>query len=215
MQNRNICTYCGLVKELTGDHVFPKCLFFEPAKERPVLVKSCGGCNRRSEEALLKTFFSMFDARFAEQRAKELEHRKGRGQLRALLGACSKDLKKVFLDERHTRPLVKMVLGVRRHLMGKEWIFARPDSVIIHIVMRENGKRVLYGLPLSVGGNQGILFPPAFDGLLDDCDQRFRDFRYRRDSIGNVVIRYDRTDFGNEFLMWAMVEGDDELNEDS
>jgi hypothetical protein len=41
-----VCIYCGQLKEVTKDHVIPKCLFTQPYPLNLVTVPACDNCNR-------------------------------------------------------------------------------------------------------------------------------------------------------------------------
>ena len=44
------CAYCGMVKQVTKDHVVPRCLFTQPYPKNLITVPACLGCNQ--EKAL-------------------------------------------------------------------------------------------------------------------------------------------------------------------
>jgi hypothetical protein len=202
MTAKDICSYCGLPKKLDLDHVFATCLFFARSNERSIKVKSCKDCNSKSQEGLLKTFFAMFDPRITVSRAREIGHPKSRRDLRAFLGIASQRRDVVYPEERLTRLFKKMFLGVRRHLLGEKWTFVPMDRLVLFSVKAEGERRVVRQLPLKVDGpNAGFDLPPAFYDAVDACEYKFRDFRFNLDEEGNMVIRYDRKDHGNELVL--------------
>lgn len=44
-RKKKICVYCGQFKEVSNDHVIPKCLFIKPYPPNLVTVKACDDCN--------------------------------------------------------------------------------------------------------------------------------------------------------------------------
>src|SRR5262245_64271471 len=60
-----LCTFCGKhASPVTWDDPFPKTLWTGASKDRPLKVASCGPCNNRSNESILKHFFVVLDSRF-------------------------------------------------------------------------------------------------------------------------------------------------------
>src|SRR5262245_46496028 len=104
MQNR--CTYCGKVKKLTDDHVFPRCLNVGPSKQRPVIARSCEDCNARADESLLKSFLGVFDDGFWHDRLLHFRNRKGKVDFRKFFSVCQASegsAMMVYPNERITR----------------------------------------------------------------------------------------------------------------
>src|SRR5438874_1511943 len=113
----NICTHCGRIAKTTKDHVFPTCLFVETSNERSIKVPSCIDCNCKSEEGLLKSFFSLFDNRLASLRfGGELLHPQGKGDLRSFVRLCTHDLRVAYPDGNVTGRFKKLFQGLRRHM---------------------------------------------------------------------------------------------------
>jgi hypothetical protein len=152
----------------------------------------------------------MFDNRLTVHRAGEIAHWKSRGDLKAFHAVTSKDGKKIYPTSRLTRLFKKMVLGVRRHFLGDAWTFVPRESVQLFTVMRERGIRTIYALPVKVGSNKGFTLPANYEDTLDNIEyQQFRDFRFARDE-STIVIRFARVDHGEEFVLVANVEPDQE-----
>ncbi len=56
---KQTCTYCGVISELTVDHVPPKCFYPKPRPSDLITVPSCLKCNQdvgKDEEFFLATF---------------------------------------------------------------------------------------------------------------------------------------------------------------
>ncbi len=56
------CAYCGEIKELSVDHVIPKCLFVEPYPPDLITVKACDMCNSQKkslDDAFLRDMLTL------------------------------------------------------------------------------------------------------------------------------------------------------------
>ena len=166
MRRTKICTYCGN-RATTSDHVIPKALWLEVSNERSIKVPSCGQCNWRSDEGLLKSFFSVFDDQLADKRILELLHPKGKGDLRRFLSCCSPDVKKVYPNELITKLLKKVFLGLRRYLLEDKWTFEQTSSLQVFTIVKESEEYVIRLLPLLVDDhNQGYILSPNLRDVL-------------------------------------------------
>src|SRR6266852_670896 len=119
-------TYCGRVKKLTDDHVFPRCLFISPSNDRSIMVRSCGNCNWSSDEGLLKSVMMFLDKRILHDRMPHFKHPKGMADLRKLFSAChvsEKHQVRLYPDDQITKLFKKMFVGLRKHLLGRGWTF--------------------------------------------------------------------------------------------
>src|SRR5438067_1552727 len=85
----NVCTYCGMAKKLTKDHVIPKCLFAARSNEGSLMAKSCADCNWHSDEKLLRNFFMVLDQRLYEKGFGPLSHPKEARDLKRFLETWS------------------------------------------------------------------------------------------------------------------------------
>lgn len=45
-----ICVYCGQLKEVSKDHVIPKCLFIKPYPLNLISVPACDECNNAKSQ---------------------------------------------------------------------------------------------------------------------------------------------------------------------
>jgi hypothetical protein len=222
----DICTYCGEPGKLTDDHVIQRAVWIGPSKDRPPKAKSCEECNHHSNESLFKSFMVLFDERRSRTRAKELVHPKSRGDLRDFLTLCYVEpirsasdpfalireltLNPVVPDEKITKLLKKMCLGLRRHLLTKveprvEWQFVSPDSLRLFTVRQDGDNHKLFELPLHVGpANRYFPWPGEFPPLKFTRQGRFRDFRFGMVGDEWLELRYDRTWCGNQLhvLCW-------------
>jgi hypothetical protein len=78
-----LCTFCGKpAKPVTWDDPFPRTLWSGPSKDRPLKVPSCGPCNNRSYEAILKHFFIVLDSRFYPETIEHFKKPGGKGDFR-------------------------------------------------------------------------------------------------------------------------------------
>jgi hypothetical protein len=218
----NLCTYCGRQVKLTSDHVIPRAVWVGQSHQRPIFARSCSDCNWKSDESLLKSVMVLFDERLSEERAKELSHPKGRGDLRKLLSlsygssvrwedhlALIQDWSKnpAYPDEKITRLFKKMFQGLRRHFLPKgEWTYIPADRFHVFTVRKNGGKYELFALPLQVGPNKGSLFPEELLPLEFTREGSFRDFRFGIIGQRVLELRYDRTWEGNELRMLCWIE---------
>jgi hypothetical protein len=207
-RRRRICTHCGQDKRVTGDHVIPTCLFAEPSNDRSIKVPSCEECNCKSEEGLLKSFFSLFDERIAEVRlGDELLRPHNRGDLRSFAGICSPGLGLAFPDARVNRLLKKMFQGLRRELLGDAWTFVPTEQMTLFSLSKEGDSHVVRALPVQVGGpNPGFLMPDGFPQEDDHFEHRFRDFLFDMDEPDVLWLKYARTFCGNQLLLAGLFQ---------
>jgi hypothetical protein len=206
MKQNAICTYCGGNGPATRDHVIPTCVFFEPSNDRSIKVDSCGACNWKSEEGLLKTFLAMFDSRITASRAWEVAHPKSRGDLQAFQSISTPDIRMVYPEDRLTRLFKKMFLGLRRHLLKEDWTFVSTDLLQVFSVTRVEGVRVIRLLPLKVGvPNQAFVLPPEMEDLFEGCRYHFRDFSFDMTDDEVMTLKYNRTQLGNELVLLGVI----------
>lgn len=199
-----ICTHCGRDTKTTDDHAIASCLWVGQSNDRSIIAKSCDRCNNRAEEGLLKSFFALFDERIARQRlGRELLHPKGAGDLRSFLRTCKEDVSKSYPDERVTRLLKKMMQGLRRHLLRRDWSFVPADAVTVASLTRAGDGYEARCLPLKVGGPNAAL--PVPDCCLDEklLDRAFRGFRYGHLGDGVIGLRYGPRYMSNELFLLA------------
>ncbi len=119
-----LCTFCGkLATPVTWDDPFPKALWAGPSNDRPLKVASCGPCNNRSYEAILKHFFIALDSRFYPETIKHFKKPAGKGDFRTFrkMWAEIGGTFYLYLNEEVTAKFVKMFMGIRRHLMRDSW----------------------------------------------------------------------------------------------
>jgi hypothetical protein len=173
-----------------------------PSVERAIKVPSCGACNNRSEEGLLKSFISLFDERIAERRlGDELLRRQGKGDRRSFFRTCTPDMHLAFPDERVTRLFKKMFQGLRRHLLKDAWTFVHAKNLHLFSITREGVGDVIRQLPLRVGGSDdGRLLPSGFMEELR-FEDHFRDFQFGMIEPNVLALRYGRTFCTNELVL--------------
>jgi hypothetical protein len=203
--SKKICTHCGENKGTTLDHVFATCLFVEPSDERSIKVPSCRDCNCKSNEGLLKSFFSLFDNRLAQTRlGEELLHPQGKGDLRSFLRICTPDVRVAYPEEQVTRLLKKLFQGLRRHLLKHEWTFLSADDLTVFTIGKDGGHQFVRPLPLRISGpNQPFQVPPAFE-MSSDLGHCFREFRIDLIDVDVIRLNYSRTNLGNELALLAL-----------
>ena len=152
-QTPTICTYCGEpATPVTWDHVFPRALWAEQSNDRPLKVASCEACNNRSNESILKHLFIVLDSRFYPDTIKHFKTSAGKGDFRtfAKMWAEVGGTYYLYLDDQVTARLVKMFMGVRRHLMGKAWFFLPPDHFLLFKLDKRDGSYEARRLPLRI-----------------------------------------------------------------
>jgi hypothetical protein len=193
------------------DHVVPTCLNVELSNDRSIKVWSCEGgrCNGRSDEALLKSFFLLFDSRIAPHAMRHLRSRSGgQGDLWQFYGTCTEDFRTCFLDAKLTSLFKKMFMGLRRYILEKilreTWTFLPDDNFHLYQLLDEGGVTAVRKLPLMIDEQN----PPCFYDLpIREIENeiKFRDFHFSM--TGNVIsLRYGRKDFGNELRLLCYVD---------
>jgi hypothetical protein len=203
---RPICTHCGRSGvRCTGDHVFPQCLWVGESTDRAIKVASCNGCNNPSDETILKNFFAVFDRRLAERALPHLRTRFGRKDFAKFLSTLEKRNETqlvAYAEEKITNQLRKMMMGVRRHLLGQSWHFVPPERFSMFQINESQGKLVIRNMPVAVGGSpEAFLMPSAFAEDYKQCPgNRFRDFTFgiKQDDEARllIVMKFDRSAFG-------------------
>ena len=95
LKPKKVCVYCGSRKNLTKDHVPPKCLFAKPLPENLITVPSCRKCNKdasNDDEYFRLILANRRDVRdhpeaskTREKTARSLRYPEARGLTRAFL----------------------------------------------------------------------------------------------------------------------------------
>jgi hypothetical protein len=212
-----LCTFCGKpAKPVTWDDPFPRTLWAGPSKDRPLKVASCGPCNNRSYEAILKHFFIVLDSRFYPETIEHFKKPGGKGDFRTFRSMWAEigGTFYLYLDEQVTAKFVKMFMGIRRHLMKDAWFFVRAERFLLFKVDKRDDAYEARPLPLSVGvANPAHPLPQEWTTALDEPMQhKFRDFSYdvfAYDEDGMAMgLRYEREEFaglGNRLYLLCFV----------
>jgi hypothetical protein len=212
-----LCTFCGKpATPVTWDDPFPRALWVGTSTERPLKVQSCGPCNNRSYEAILKHFFIVLDSRFYPDTIKHFRTPQGKGDLRTFLSMWKEFGENcyLYLDEKITAKFVKMFMGVRRHLLKKAWFFLPQEQFILFKADKLEDHYEARQLPLTVGGPNpaGPLSQEWTETLDHPMQYKLRDFSYElfaNDADGMMMgIRYEREEFaglGNRLYLLCFV----------
>lgn len=75
---------------------------------------------------------------------------------------------------------------------------------------REQNQFVTYPMPLSVSGpNQGFRVPPAFEPRQGLFTHHFRDFSFGIVDEEAMILRYNRSNEGNELIVACLILSED------
>ncbi|MCE9529833.1 MAG: hypothetical protein K8T89_01630 [Planctomycetes bacterium] len=212
-----ICTYCGkFARPMTRDDPFPKALWAGKSADRVIRVPSCGPCNRRSNESILKHFFVVLDSRFYPEIIRHFKDPDGRKDFQDFSSAWKEKNGKWYLyaDAEVTAKFVKMFMGIRRHLLREKWYYVPAEGFTILKIDPVDDLHEGRVLPLRVGGrNPSRTFEPDINAALKEpMRHKFRDFRYdwfADDDDGMVFgLKYEREEFahlGNRLFLICAV----------
>lgn len=100
-----ICVYCGELKQVTKDHVIPKCLFTQPYPLNLVTVPACDDCNRAKSlnDDYLRDYFVTDNYVSQNPIAQEIFHQKVLSSQRQGSSVIARDITKARLEPLYTK----------------------------------------------------------------------------------------------------------------
>jgi hypothetical protein len=165
---------------------------------------------------MLKHFFIVLDSRFYQETIEHFKNPDGKADFRTFRSMWAEigGTFKLYLDEQVTAKLIKMFMGIRRHLMRDAWFFVPAELFVLFKVDKRDAAYEARLLPLRVGGaNLAQPLPQEWTADLDEpMRHKFRDFGYdvfANDEDGMTIgLRYERDEFaglGNRLYLLCFV----------